>query len=192
MKFIANKGAPNIPLAIIEAQESETLIFFCGAGISYPAGLPSFSGLVKGVYEGLGEQRKDLEDEAFKNKFYDRALGLLEARILGNRNPLVNPVRREIIKQLTLAENADLQTHQAILQLSKTTKQRYRLVTTNVDHGFLKANLQELGGIDAAPKLRFPKPYKWESIVHLHGIIDQKNDPNGSDMVFFILIVKSY
>ena len=70
MKFIANKGAPNIPLAIIEAQESETLIFFCGAGISYPAGLPSFSGLVKGVYEGLGEQRKDLEDEAFKNKFY--------------------------------------------------------------------------------------------------------------------------
>ncbi len=183
MKFVLNKGAPNIPLEVIEAQESETLIFFCGAGISYPAGLPGFSGLVEKVYEGLGEEKNDLESEAIKNKFYDRALGLLEARILGDRNPTVNPVRREIIKQLTIADEANLQTHQAILQLSKTTKQKYRLVTTNVDHGFLMANPQLSSMIDSAPKLPVPKPYKWESIVHLHGILDE-NDPNGSHMVF--------
>ena len=40
MKFIARKGAPNIPLELIEAQETGNLVFFCGAGVSYAAGLP--------------------------------------------------------------------------------------------------------------------------------------------------------
>ncbi len=182
MKFIITKGSPNIPLEVIEAQESETLIFFCGAGISYPAGLPGFSGLVEKVYEGLGEEKKDLESEAIKNKLYDRALGLLEARIIGHRNLKVNPVRKEIIRQLTIASGANLQTHKAILQLSQISTQKYRLVTTNFDRGFLLANTETFQMIDAAPKLSVPKPYKWESIVHLHGIIDD-SDPNGSHMV---------
>jgi hypothetical protein len=95
----------------------------------------------------------------------------------------VNLVRRAIIEELTIADNADLQNHRAILQLSKTANQKHRLVTTNVDHGFLKADPAIPGMIDAAPKLPVPKPHKWTSVVHLHGIIGN-DDPNGEQLIF--------
>jgi NAD-dependent SIR2 family protein deacetylase len=166
MKFIARKGAPNIPLELIEAQESGNLVFFCGAGISYAADLPGFAGLVNNVYDNLGEEKSDSEAEAIKAGFYDRALGLLEARIIGDSDPGVNLVRRAIVEELTIADGAD-----------------FRLVTTNVDHGFLKVDPAIPGMIDAAPKLPVPKPHKWTSVVHLHGIIDG-DDPNGEQLVF--------
>ena len=56
MKFITTKGAPDIPLEILEAQENQELVFFCGAGISYPAGLPLFGKLVDDVYVALAER----------------------------------------------------------------------------------------------------------------------------------------
>ncbi|WP_427914805.1 hypothetical protein ACPWT1_07800 [Ramlibacter sp. MMS24-I3-19] len=38
MQFIPN--GPDIPDALLQAQEEDRVVFFCGAGISYPAGLP--------------------------------------------------------------------------------------------------------------------------------------------------------
>ena len=183
MKFITRKGAPNIPLELIEAQESGNLVFFCGAGISRAAGLPGFAGLVKNVYRRLGEGEKEPEREAIKAGLYDRALALLEARIIGAINPGVNQVRKAIVEELIIKDDADLQHHKNILQLSKTANQKYRLVTTNVDHGFLKADPAIFNMIDAAPKLPVPKPHKWTSVVHLHGIIDE-DDPNGEQLIF--------
>lgn len=93
MKFITNKGAPDIPLEILEAQESEQLVFFCGAGISYPAGLPSFSKLVDDVYDALAIPKNDLELEAIKEKLYDRALGLLEQRTQEDDKTGINKIK---------------------------------------------------------------------------------------------------
>ena len=115
MKFIARKGAPNIPLELIEAQETGSLVFFCGAGISYAAGLPRFAGLINNVYDNLGEEKSDSEAKAIKAGFYDRALGLLEARIIGDSDSGVNLVRRAIVEELTIIDGADLQNHKAIL-----------------------------------------------------------------------------
>ena len=184
MKFIAKRGAPDIPLEILEAQESGQLVFFCGAGVSYPAGLPSFPGLVNDVYTSLLADKEPLEEEAIKGGFYDRALGLLESRVRSNNSDKPNQLRRAIIERLNIADGADLSTHKAILDLSKTEKKNYRLVTTNVDKGFLFANPSLDLQVDMAPKLPVPKPHKWESVVHLHGIIDTQNDPNGDHLVF--------
>lgn len=38
MKFIARKGAPDIPLELMEAQENGEFVFFGGSGISHPSG----------------------------------------------------------------------------------------------------------------------------------------------------------
>ena len=54
-----------------------TTTFFCGAGVSYAAGLPEFAGLVNNVYDSLGEEKLDPEAKAIKAGLYDRALGLL-------------------------------------------------------------------------------------------------------------------
>ncbi len=49
MQFI--KNGPDIPEELLEAQEEGRVVFFCGAGISYPAGLPGFGGLVNKIYD---------------------------------------------------------------------------------------------------------------------------------------------
>jgi hypothetical protein len=184
MKFITTKGAPNIPLELIEAQELGNLVLFCGAGVSYAAGLPGFADLVENVYSRLGEQKSDLEREAYSAGLFDRTLGLLEARIIGSGNPRINLVRKAIVEELTIADDATSQNHKTILELSKTENKKYRLVTTNVDLGFLKADPSLADMIDAAPKLPVPKPHKWSSVVYLHGIIDKINHPNSEQLIF--------
>ena len=52
MQFITN--GPDIPDALLQAHEEGRVVFFCGAGISYPAGLPGFKGLVDKIYRLIG------------------------------------------------------------------------------------------------------------------------------------------
>ncbi len=184
MKFITTKGAPDIPLEILEAQENHNLVFFCGAGISYPAGLPLFSKLVDDVYDALAETPDELEQQALKSNLYDRVLGLLEARLQGDNPNSQNLVMREIIKQLIIPDGANLDTHKALLELSITTNSCHRIVTTNADNAFQLALPATEEYTDAAPKLPVPKGHKWSSIVHLHGIINEKYDPEGENLVF--------
>ncbi|MGL6226001.1 MAG: hypothetical protein ACRC10_05155 [Thermoguttaceae bacterium] len=47
MQFI--EDGPEIPFPLLHTQEEEGVVFFCGAGISYPAGLPGFGELVKKI-----------------------------------------------------------------------------------------------------------------------------------------------
>jgi len=184
MKFVTKKGAPDIPLEILEARDDDRLVLFCGAGISYQAGLQDFKGLVNQVYTSLPDKRVGAEVEAYKKELYDRVFELLERRYFSKHRSDKNLVRRKIIENLTIATNADLTTHKAILELAKTKNGKIRLVTTNVDQGFelAKPSLKEL--VDAAPKLPVPKLHKWHSLVHLHGIINNAVDPDGETFVF--------
>ena len=43
MQFVTN--GPDIPDALLQAHEEGRVVFFCGAGISAPAGLPLFQKL---------------------------------------------------------------------------------------------------------------------------------------------------
>jgi hypothetical protein len=184
MKFIAGKAAPDIPRELLEAQENDNLILFCGAGISYPAGLPLFKGLVDDVYQGLATTPSQQEQSAIDHWRYDTALELLERRFHSEKRIEKYLVRKAIATRLTLQSDANLDTHKAILQLAKTNQQKYRLVTTNFDNGFVLAEPATLAMSDAAPKLPVPKPHKWQSIVYLHGIIDEKADPNSEHLIF--------
>ena len=83
MQFITN--GPDVPDELLQAHEDGRLVFFCGAGISYPAGLPIFKGLVENIYNILGTSLLDIEEDAFKRGQYDLALELLERRLPGGR-----------------------------------------------------------------------------------------------------------
>jgi hypothetical protein len=72
---------PDIPIEVLQALEDGELVFFCGAGMSKPAGLPLFGELVKAIYEGVHEEMTELERKAFENGEYDRVLTLLERRV---------------------------------------------------------------------------------------------------------------
>jgi hypothetical protein len=173
MRWIS--GGPDLPPELLQSLEDGKLVFFCGAGVSYPAGLPTFRGLAEEVYARLRQPLEGLELIEFKKQNYDRAFGLLERRIG------VPFVRRTVIEILHLDPVADLQSHKALLTLATSRDNVCHLVTTNFDRGFEFAAAREIA-IDAAPKLTIPKLGVWNSVIHLHGIINDK-DPDGRSLV---------
>jgi len=170
------KDGPVLPLEVTGALEEERLVFFCGAGISAPTGLPNFLGLVDWIYEELGQQKTPPEEIAYKQKQYDKVLALLEQR---TRQPLL---RKAVIERLSRPSSSPLELHSALLNLARLNHGGYRLVTTNFDNRFEETGLLPESRVDVAPKLPIPKP-TWYTLVHLHGRINQELDPDGTALV---------
>jgi len=176
MQFIAN--GPDIPEELLRLQEEGRVVFFCGAGISYPAGLPGFKDLVNKVYKDIGTSFKPEEKEAFRHNQFDATLNLLEQRVPGQRLR----VRKAIMNALRpkLQRKGSIDTHISLLQLAKTHKGPLRLVTTNFDCLFTAAikTLRQKVNTYSAPMLPVPKHSRWDGIVYLHGVLPETEDEN--------------
>ena len=81
MQFV--RRGPDVPERLLQAHEKGRVVFFCGAGISYPARLPGFAGLVDELYSRLEVIPDPVQAAAIKAKRYDTAVGLLEASFVG-------------------------------------------------------------------------------------------------------------
>lgn len=176
MQFITN--GPDIPDALLQAHEEGRVVFFCGAGISYPAGLKGFDWLVDEIYRLCGTGRKRLEEKAFKNKQFDTTLNLLEDRLPGGRPGLA--MRKSLAKALkpNLRKKGAIDTHSALLTLGRGRDGALRLVTTNFDQVFHKAAKRTGQVLRAygAPMLPVPKNSRWNGLVFLHGLLPDKPD----------------
>ncbi|SUB29313.1 Uncharacterised protein [Yersinia pseudotuberculosis] len=174
MQFIAN--GPDIPDSLLQAHEEGQVVFFCGAGISYPAGLPGFEGLVKQIYQLNDTVPLDFEKEAFDNKQFDATLDLLERRLPSQRLP----VRRALAKALEpkLRRKGATDTQAALLCLGRNREGSLRLVTTNFDRIFHVAAKRTGQAFQAysAPMLPIPKNSRWDGLVYLHGLLPTKMD----------------
>src|SRR5690606_503335 len=83
MQFV--RHGPDIPERLLPAHEDGRVVFFCGAGISYPAGLPGFGELVERLHALVGEPPDSVEKELMAKHQFDAAIGRYEQRILGGR-----------------------------------------------------------------------------------------------------------
>lgn len=169
MQFIAD--GPDIPETLLQAHEDGRVIFFCGAGVSYPAGLPGFGGLVDRIYADLGTARTAIEQDAYSRGQFDGTLDLLERRLPGGRGA----VRKALAKALELSKipAGATRTHIALLRLSTLRDGALRLVTTNFDRLFQRAARGQRIKLTTyeAPLLPIPKSSRWSGVVHLHGIL---------------------
>lgn len=165
-------GGPVIPASLLNARDEHQLVFFCGAGVSAPSGLPGFKKLVDTVLAGSGLEKDALERRAYKNKEFDRVLGLLEREGRIGRERL----RAQVVRILSAPASRGLEIHDALLALSRTPRGR-RLVTTNFDLRFCEAGLSSTE-VDSGPRLPIPKRHSWESVVHLHGWIADSANPD--------------
>lgn len=170
MQFIAN--GPDIPDSLLQAHEEGRVVFFCGAGISYPARLPGFSGLVEKLYRALGVTPNPVQISAIQAGQYDTAIGLLEADVVGGRET----VRRSLaaILQPDLSARNATTTHEALLTLSRNREGRTRLITTNFDRVFEEVRSAKSLSIPdfKAPLLPVPKK-RWDGLVYLHGVLPE-------------------
>lgn len=176
MQFI--KNGPDIPETLLQAHEDGRVVFFCGAGISYPAKLPGFGGLVGKLYDKLMPERTGVQAAALKAFQYDTAIGLLEAE-LKNREV----VRRTMVSILSPdlgAEDATA-THEALLHLSRTKGGSVRLITTNFDRLFEHVIERDRLSVDrfSAPLLPVPKN-RWDGIVYVHGLLS--SEPTAAEL----------
>src|SRR5689334_13966064 len=132
MQFV--RGGPDVPERLLQAHEEGRVVFFCGAGISYPAGLPGFKGLVEEIYRLNGTALSDIERDAFEREQFDATLDLLERRLPGQRLA----VRRALVQALKpkLRRKGAIDTHEALLRLARSREGALRLVTTNFDRVF--------------------------------------------------------
>lgn len=174
MQFVAN--GPDIPDALLELHEEGRVVFFCGAGISYPAGLPGFGDLVSKLFQLNHTSPSAIEQQALERDQYDATLELLERRLPGQRRAMRSKLP-EALKP-NLRRRGALDTHEALLTLGRGRDERLRLVTTNFDPLFQKASkrLRQPLKSYAAPMLPVPKNSRWDGLVYLHGEMT-----NGSD-----------
>ena len=178
MQFINN--GPDIPDALLQAHEEGRVVFFCGAGISYPAGLPGFKGLVERIYDLLRYLREPNEEYAFKREQYDATLDLLERRFPGQRLAVRSKLAQALKPNLRRKGATD--THAALLRLARSREGALRLVTTNFDRLFHVAakRIKQAFQPYAAPMLPIPKNSRWNGLVYLHGFLPEK--PDDSDL----------
>lgn len=174
MQFVAN--GPDIPDSLLQAHEEGRVVFFCGAGISYPAGLPGFKGLVDEIYKRVGTNRSAIEQDAYERNQFDATLDLLERRLPGNRIA----VRQKLADALKPKwhRKGATDTHEALLELARCRDGSLRLVTTNFDRVFERAGKRSGKAFDAyaAPMLPIPKNSRWNGLVYLHGLLPAKPD----------------
>ena len=177
MQFV--RGGPDIPEHLLQAHEDGRVVFFCGAGISYPARLPGFKDLVDKLYSDLKPIPNPVQQAAIRAKGYDTAVGLLESDIVDGRRTVRERIAR-ILQPDTSAPNATA-THQALLTLSKCRDRRTRLITTNFDRLFEHVIAEDRIPVEGfeAPLLPVPKS-RWDGLVYLHGLLPE--DPAGKDL----------
>lgn len=178
----------DIPIELREELEEGNVVFFCGAGVSKPSGLPLFNELAEQVVEELAIEKSPLLLEAFDTKNYDKVFNLLERPEAENVEPKV--LREIVAKKLKAKTNADISPHTTILKLTHDQKGEGKLVTTNFDdlferayrHLYLKKHQKYIP--DTCPRLPIPKrSNSWNSIVHLHGWLFDKWDPEHKNIV---------
>lgn len=185
MQFVTN--GPDIPDVLLQAHEEGRVVFFCGAGISYPAGLPGFKGLVEKIYKLNKTYLYDVERKAFDLNQYDATLDLLERRLPGQRLAVRRALAQALKPKLRRKGATDTQT--ALLQLARCRDGALRLVTTNFDRLFYTAAKRAGEALQTytAPMLPIPKNSRWNGLVYLHGILPEKVD----DTVLNRLVVTS-
>ncbi len=203
-------GTAAIPERLLLAHSRGEVLFVAGAGISQPAGLPSFRGLVLGVYEQLdspvhsvfaripldahNQYETDLarlnsaqsaEVKRFINGDYDVVLGMLERRMEGQAHG--NSRVRQVVA--ALLRNPDVSaapTHRALMRLADRGG-ALTIATTNFE--FL---LEDAGkSLRLTPAVQtyslggIPRPSRrqdFAGVLHIHGALD-RNPARISDLI---------
>ena len=121
MRFFAD--GPHIPDELLEDRDRGEVVFLCGAGVSYPAGMPGFLGLAEYVIQELGTppgaQSRELlsiwDDCSIPDAArpsLDQIFNLLQLEYEASE------IEYLIAKRLRTRPRTDVSTHETILRLS--------------------------------------------------------------------------
>lgn len=172
MRFVEN--GPEIPDRLIAARDRGEVVFLCGAGVSYPAGMPTFKGLTQQVLQELGTP----EDAKSYQLFSKWLLPDADENSAPSFDGIFNQLYAEyppaevdycVAKKLKKKPRANLDAHRCLLKLATGPDEKVRLITTNFDLLFEKAASSKCD-LHIAPKLPdLGLDESFSGIVYLHG-----------------------
>ncbi|OAV51594.1 hypothetical protein A6U98_18280 [Rhizobium sp. WYCCWR10014] len=180
MRFI--EAGPSIPIELLTARDQGEVVFFCGAGVSKPAGLLSFFELTEQVMKKLGVPA-------------DSKIGRQMGQAIAKRDPDLAPpfdqvfgqlqriyttekVEKEVTSLLKTPRKAVTKNHEIVLRLSRDARGVPFVVTTNFDTLFERA----------IPRLRYWFPPMLpimtgdslhSGVVYLHGRLGSGRQSEG-------------
>ena len=172
MRFDAN--GPNIPDLLLEQRDKGRVVFFCGAGVSLDAGMPTFLDLTKHVIESfdpLDDSDLGIAFNSWRDKGYPGSKTPLDQIF----SLLIQEYGRDEVNELVtqrLATNengeSNLEQHRLIARISSDQVGNPQIVTTNFDRLFEKVeeNLK-LYEPPALPEIGFRVPVT--GLTYLHG-----------------------
>ena len=165
MNFYLGEDLIELPEELVREHEDGRVLFFCGAGISVEAGLPTFDGLVKQVEEALRDRVGCRYNQVVDSP--EDFLHLLEQELDNSLD-----VRQAVAGVLGKEIRSDYPHHKSVLKLARSADGKIRVVTTNFDSlfDFAKKDLG-LGQIKEYRAPYLPYSSKWDGIVYLHGKI---------------------
>lgn len=153
-----------LPHRVEEAFLSDSLVFFCGAGVSSapPSELPGFRGLAEDVAQSLGYP--DLVP-------VDRTVPVQFDVVMGKLNEISGDIHRRVSSRLRQAVTPNAY-HLDIWRTATAQHKTPKIVTTNFDLLFEAAasELELAYGVHVAPAL--PLGDDFSGLIHLHGVQD--------------------
>jgi hypothetical protein len=167
MRFFA--AGPNIPDDLLEQRDRGNVVFFCGAGVSVPSGLPGFSQLTKRTIRALGTPADAKSRRLFERPRvpgedppFDQVFNLLQQEY---RRTEVDDVVSQLLKT---PRRASVETHKIILRLSRNARKLPQVVSTNFDLLFERADKTlQIHVPPALPDLAIVGSF--DGIIYLHG-----------------------
>ncbi len=174
MRFLAD--GPDIPDDLLEARDRGEVVFLCGAGVSYPAGMPNFLELAQYVIKELGTRAGAPSREMLSiwdnSKVPEAARPSLDQIFdLLQLDYTVSEIEHLIAKRLKTGPRPDVSTHKTVLRLSRNADGEAQIVTTNFDLLFEHAD----SGLaqHVAPNLpNLAYGQGLNGLVYLHGRIN--------------------
>jgi hypothetical protein len=158
MRFL--EDGPDLPDTLLEARDLGEVVFFCGAGISLPAGLPDFGRLADKLLDELtAEASRRVREEGQSLDYVFKEM----VKEFGSA-----AVDRALAKALRTPRNADLRYHRAAIDLSRGRDGVPKIVTTNFDLLFERVDRRLRSYVPPSlPDLSQLQPI--DGIVYLHG-----------------------
>lgn len=169
MRFLEH--GPSIPPYLLEEQSQGNVIFFCGAGVSVPAGLDSFARLTDRLITTLDSTKARAALDEYQS--FDRVFNVL-VREFGREE-----IDRQIYAALDVEHPRTLKHHRDILTLSRGASGSPQVVTTNFDRLFEQAGRTVRPIVPPGlPDIELNQPIR--GVVYLHGRLA---DPNEQDEI---------
>ena len=201
-------GLAAIPERLLLAHARGEVLFIAGAGVSQPASLPDFRGLVLRVYAQLdvavhavlsdipptahnqwGADLSDLTDQQaaevkrFINGDYDVALGMLERRMDGQSHNK-SRVRQAVANELRAPGVRPAPIHRALMRLADRGG-AVTIVTTNFELLLEDAAKRVRPAVQTYALGGIPRPGRsdgFAGVLHIHGVLDRDPD-RASDLI---------